>query len=545
MGLIKIKSNGAHVALRKMYIRQTGDWVEAQAAWTKVDGVWTQIFPTPSAVPATNTLTTTVYAGFTDTQDLTITNQGNVPMTILRQSIVSTANFSTSFDFNQLFGVTINPGESKTIPITFTGISVADESGQIEFVANVGELGEEAFFVDITASVIPTYAQVSINKKSIAFTQKIGEATASTTLVVTNTGNAALEIYRFDGDSGIQLNDVPATILPGRSATVAVNNGTYSDVGTFRSAIVLQTNSQNSPDITIPVSTTSQPGHGSFTTTYPGNYTWTVPDGVYNVRVKLAGAGGGGAGAPAAAVYDENNYYGYLRITDDVTYGADGGTGFYTDTYLSVTPGQTISYTIGDGGAGGAAQQNGSNGQQSVFNGTIIAPGGYGGGVLNSYSTGSTNGAWSSLLNSNSIWNGNGDYYWNLYFPATQDYQFNLAIDNYGTLYVDDVEIVYAPSFNSVWSATTEITQGWHTIKITGTNTGGPAAIGATITQTGTVIWTTRYPTVSGIGVVNAPVANGGAGGIDRESWFGGYVFDTYKDTAAKPGGPGSITVSW
>lgn len=365
MSLIKLKTNSKYKALRDLFIRQNGEWVEAKAGWIKQNGIWIQVFPTPRAVAVTNTLNTSPYKGYTETQVLTITNSGNVPLKILSYSMTLTANFSTSFDFSQLEGLELKPGEHKSIDVVFSGITVGTETGQISFNADIGELGEEAFIVNINANVLPTYAQVTLNKKRINITQTVGDPPGSTTLEIRNDGNGDLEIYRMEGDSGIQLNDVPLTIPPGRMSVVRINNGVYGVPGTEYASIILQSNSRGTPNINIPVVTTVRAAHGSFTTSTPGQYMWKIPFGVTDIRVKLLGAGGGGAGCSGNE--EPNN------IT-----GGYGGGGNYIDTFLTVTPNEDIPYYIGWGGGGGQVGGNGGDGEASTFHGLTAAGGGGG-----------------------------------------------------------------------------------------------------------------------------------------------------------------------
>jgi hypothetical protein len=100
----------------------------------------------------------------------------------------------------------------------------------------------------------------------------------------------------------------------------------------------------------------------SFTTV--GNTTWTVPANVTSIELLVVGGGGGGG-----------------------RYGGGGGAGgvIYNPNYR-VTPGQSISITVGAGGAGhpGDAQSGGTaaNGSSSRFN-DLVALGGGGGGNYN------------------------------------------------------------------------------------------------------------------------------------------------------------------
>ena len=92
------------------------------------------------------------------------------------------------------------------------------------------------------------------------------------------------------------------------------------------------------------------------------NYTgsdqlWTVPTGVTSATFYLIGAGGGGSTAYAG-----------------------GGGGYATGTYLSLTPGQTLTIIVGQGGGGVApATRPGVSGYPGIYTPTTYGGGGRGG----------------------------------------------------------------------------------------------------------------------------------------------------------------------
>ncbi len=92
-----------------------------------------------------------------------------------------------------------------------------------------------------------------------------------------------------------------------------------------------------------------------------GQHIWTVPSGTNSIEV-LVVAGGGGGGA--------------------VSGGGGGAGGLIFESSYSVIPGNNISLTVGDGGAGGTDRNTrGENGEDSVFL-TLTAIGGGGGGSI-------------------------------------------------------------------------------------------------------------------------------------------------------------------
>lgn len=72
--------------------------------------------------------------------------------------------------------------------------------------------------------------------------------------------------------------------------------------------------------------------------------TYTVPAGIYRLRVTVVGAGGGGGGSDASV--------GNLGVS------SGGGAGAYAIRIETTTPGATFTYTIGALGAGGTAGNN-------------------------------------------------------------------------------------------------------------------------------------------------------------------------------------------
>lgn len=97
------------------------------------------------------------------------------------------------------------------------------------------------------------------------------------------------------------------------------------------------------------------------TTYYSGSGTFTVPKSVYSLTLTMIGGGGNGNantnGAP----------------------GPGGGSGaYFSNVSISVTPGQTISYSVGAGGASNSINPFQYDGTASTF-GSLTAGGGKGG----------------------------------------------------------------------------------------------------------------------------------------------------------------------
>lgn len=98
---------------------------------------------------------------------------------------------------------------------------------------------------------------------------------------------------------------------------------------------------------------------GAFLRTVPGISTFTVPNGVFEINVWVIGGGGGGN-------------QGYVAGGANGA-GSGGGAGGTAYRKITVTPGQTFTFSVG---AGGAAAVNGAN-TQAVFGAfTLIGIGG-------------------------------------------------------------------------------------------------------------------------------------------------------------------------
>ncbi|MBB4313010.1 glycine-rich domain-containing protein [Roseospira marina] len=74
----------------------------------------------------------------------------------------------------------------------------------------------------------------------------------------------------------------------------------------------------------------------------PGEYEWTVPTGVTQIRARVVGGGGGGCGGNTTLEYT----------------GTGGAGGGYAHGVFTVTPGQTLIITVAAGGIGGRENTN-------------------------------------------------------------------------------------------------------------------------------------------------------------------------------------------
>ncbi|EEW1891050.1 phage tail protein [Escherichia coli] len=113
------------------------------------------------------------------------------------------------------------------------------------------------------------------------------------------------------------------------------------------------------------------------TRVFTSSGTYTPTPGTKRIRVTITGGGGGGGGCQAIS-------------SNETFFGAGGGAGGTVITILTPTQ-NSYPVTIGAGGAGGVGATNGIKGGDSSF-GSIIAPGGEGGGKVGVTNTNGGNG---------------------------------------------------------------------------------------------------------------------------------------------------------
>lgn len=174
-----------------------------------------------------------------------------------------------------------------------------------------------------------------------------GPAPGGTLAVTANGGQSAAQNTIVGGTGGSGSgNSVHFPGGTGRTATGSVGGGGGSSGGSASAG--------NVPTGTAATLFTS-----------PGTTTWTCPAGVTQVYAECWGSGGsGGTGSNNAN-------------------GAGGGGGEYAAAFVSVTPGNNYTYTVGAGGANVTGSGlTGNNGNSSVFTGdsaVVTAHGGLAG----------------------------------------------------------------------------------------------------------------------------------------------------------------------
>ena len=191
------------------------------------------------------------------------------------------------------------------------------------------------------------------------------------------------------GDFTINPTSLGAnTLTVNMGGDITVNfPGTVTISGTTSAYSILDTDSSNNYSLTSAFLNIRAPGTlqaQSSTITLTGSSynaeisfynseTWNAPQGISSISVKAWGGGGGGGGGTGTGG------------------GGGGGGEFRQNTTVPVTPGNSYSVTIGQGGTGGYSS-NGGNGGDSSFSTSVVAKGGNGGTLGGSGGTGGTGG---------------------------------------------------------------------------------------------------------------------------------------------------------
>jgi len=133
----------------------------------------------------------------------------------------------------------------------------------------------------------------------------------------------------------------------------------------------------------ITIASTVSPG-GASLQVFEGNGTFTIPIGITSVKVTIVGGGGGSGG-------------GANTCAGVVSSGGGGGGGACIVGLTSLTPGGTISVTVGGGGSAGGGTSGGTGGTSQIASGTQTittrsATGGFGSPFASSGSTGAAGG---------------------------------------------------------------------------------------------------------------------------------------------------------
>jgi hypothetical protein len=186
------------------------------------------------------------------------------------------------------------------------------------------------------------------------------------------------------------------------------------------------------------------------------------------IAYMFGGAGGGGGG-------------------DGSRSGGNGTGGGFAAATMAAEYGDQLRLFIGGGGGGGTGAARGGGGGtagssyigREVFNTRMLV--GQFGLVARTLSY-----AWSSFMNANAVWlpydAGTVDVTTTISIPATGNYEIQGQCDNFASFFIDGSVVLTTPGFQGAPNSTViALSAGNHTLRILGTNTGGPAGVALTI----------------------------------------------------------------
>ena len=196
-----------------------------------------------------------------------------------------------------------------------------------------------------------------------------------------------------DGGRNVGTLDAGATDAEGETITYSISAGSIPAGLSFNTttgaitgtATAVGTNTTST--FTVSAATTEVTSTRQFTitinapviTTYTSSTSFTVPSGTTSIGEVLVVGGGGGGGASNRGLHE--------------TGGGGGAGGLIYRPGFPVSPGASLTVTVGGGGSGRSpGQQPGGSGAQSVFGSLTAQGGGFGGGAYQSGGAGGSGG---------------------------------------------------------------------------------------------------------------------------------------------------------
>ena len=532
------------------YVKDTdGTWKPVQGMWQKTDATtwtpvvranlkvdgttWESVYPAAQGhlVSVPSTLTFYPYQYHTEPDNdldgnidappfsVTLQNTGDDNLTVQAVTVNNSAGYSVATTYNTL-PFTIAPLQSSTITVRVKGLTVGSyNSGNIQIQSNVGVLGLKTTTIPLSVTVRPDYSDITVTPYPINITSYTTESPSTQRIVVKNSGNGAnLNISSNTVLNGyITISNIPTrlgydfTAFSGNTANVTVTAANLA-AGRYSDTLTIRSNGQDRSTYNIPVNITVVKPQGRQVFSTPGTYSWTVPDHVYHLDLLTVAAGGpGGPGLDG--------------VIEGGGGGGGGSGGSLYNANVAVTPGETLTITVGTGG-----------GNQTPSQRAIYHP------VSLSY-------AWSGFMNSYAVWThpdgvtptgATVTSSRNFFVPATGYYTFSYQADNYLEILVDDVYISTTGSYSSTTTTNVFLRQGDHNLTFNAANYGGPAGFAVVIQDSNSNIkWTTRTTLDPGIGSIGSTTTvQGSFGTIQIAGGEGGA--SAYESGVEYYGGDGS-----
>lgn len=264
-----------------------------------------------------------------------------------------TATYSGTANSNGVLVLTIERAGTYALSTDNTGATDAENNTASAAVLKPNT----AYSGQLVKIDVPTALYVG-NYSSNVLTPYWSRPSANWTGVNVRRGNTASPTTRSTGDNiytgaGSSITLTTSTTVNGVNNTGLTANSTYY----YSIFAYLTINGMDYWSTTYRTASGTAKNYVGTEVRITSTQTWSVPTGWRKAKACVVGPGGGGGAG-----------------------GGGGGGGYVTNTAeFSVTPGQTFSCTVPDGGAGGSSTSvNGGDGGQTKF-GSYTANGGQGG----------------------------------------------------------------------------------------------------------------------------------------------------------------------
>jgi probable HAF family extracellular repeat protein len=183
-------------------------------------------------------------------QVVTITNSGSAPLTVNRVTLTGT--HARDFSATELAGVTMAPGQSRSISVRFTPAGVGDRTATLSIDSNAPD---SPHVVALRGTGTPPPTRIEIGPTSLEFeNQVVGSASAVQRISITNTGEAPL-LISISGDAlgGANPTDffflqdcVNVSVAPGYSCSLMVQFRPAA-IGVRTATLTFRSNAPGSP----------------------------------------------------------------------------------------------------------------------------------------------------------------------------------------------------------------------------------------------------------------------------------------------------------
>jgi hypothetical protein len=202
-----------------------------------------------ASVPPSLTFSTSPAVGTSATQTVTLSNNGNAPLTFTTAPLTG-ANPGDYSQTNTCAG-SVAASSSCALSVTFTPAAPGTRTATLTITDNSNNVANSTQSVSLSGT--GTGAAVSLSAPSIAFgSQTEGVASASQTVTLTNTGNATLNFTSSIAVTGTnaadfgQTNTCGSSVLAGNACTITVTF-TPSTANAESAAVTLTDNAPGSP----------------------------------------------------------------------------------------------------------------------------------------------------------------------------------------------------------------------------------------------------------------------------------------------------------